>query len=153
LWERKEDILLLASHFLKVYAQKENKTITGLGDQVIKNMLDYSWPGNVRELENLMERGVLLATGPIINTLQLPVHPKKRDPAGIEDRLKTMTENERDHILAALEQCDWKIYGKGGTAELLDINASTLQSRMKKLGIEKRITPKDIGRQYKNADG
>lgn len=144
--ERKEDILLLASHFLKVYAHKENRTITRLGDQVIKDMLDYSWPGNVRELENLMERSVLLATGPIINTLHLPAHPKKRNLTDIEDRLKTMTENERDHILAALEKCDWKIYGKGGAAELLDINASTLQSRMKKLGIGKKITPKDIDR-------
>jgi two-component system response regulator HydG len=143
--ERKEDILLLASYFLKVYAHKENKTITGLGDKVIKDMLDYSWPGNVRELENLMERSVLLATGLTINTLQLPLHPKKRNLAGIEDRLKTMTENERDHILAALEKCDWKIYGKGGAAELLDMNASTLQSRMKKLGIGKKIIPKDTG--------
>jgi len=56
----------------------------------------------------------------------------------MEDRVKTMTENERDHILTALEKCHWKIYGKGGAAELLEINGSTLHSRMKKLGIEKR---------------
>jgi DNA-binding NtrC family response regulator len=144
--QRKEDVLLLANHFLTVYANKQNKAIAGLGDQVIKDMLDYSWPGNVRELENLMERSVLLATGRIITSLQLPVHQRKRNLEDMEDRLKTMTENERDHILAALGKCDWKIYGKGGAAELLDIHASTLHSRMKKLGIEKKITSKDTGR-------
>src|SRR5882724_4037888 len=144
--ERKEDILLLANHFLNVYANKQNKKITGLADPVIKAMLGYSWPGNVRELENLMERSVLLANGPVINVLRLPVNTMKGNLADIEDRLKTMTENERDHILAALEQCDWKIYGKGGAAELLDINASTLHSRMKKLHIGKKITPKNTDR-------
>jgi two-component system, NtrC family, response regulator HydG len=141
--ERKEDIILLANHFLNLYANKENKTITGLADHVIKDMLDYSWPGNVRELENMMERSVLLANGNIINTLRLPVKLKKGNLIDMEDRLKTITENEHDHILTALEKCDWKIYGKGGAAELLDINASTLHSRMKKLGIEKKIIPKN----------
>ena len=143
--ERKEDILLLANHFLQVYAKKEKKAITGLADRAIKDLIDYPWPGNVRELENLMERSVLLATGRIINALPLPVKLKNENPAAIEYRLKTMTENERDHILAALEQCDWKIYGKGGAAELLDMNTSTLQSRMKKLGIGKKIVSKNTG--------
>ena len=141
--QRKEDIVLLANHFLQAYARKGNKTITGLSDQAIKGMLQYSWPGNVRELENLIERGVLMADGPIVNALALPANQKLRDAAEIVHRLKTITENERDHILAALEQCDWKIYGKGGAAELLDINTSTLQSRVKKLGIEKKIVPKN----------
>lgn len=141
--QRKEDILLLADYFLQVYAKKQNKMITGLTDKVIKDMLDYSWPGNVRELENFMERCALLATGRFVTELPLPVSPKKGNTLDIEYRLKTMTENERDHILAALEQCGWKIYGKGGAAELLDMNTSTLQSRMKKLGIEKKIISKN----------
>jgi two-component system response regulator HydG len=144
--ERKEDILQLANYFLDTYANKANKTITGLADQVIRDMLDYPWPGNIRELENLMERSVLLANSRIIDSLQLPANPMKRNPMDMEDRLKTMTENERDHILAALKKCDWKIYGKGGAAELLDINASTLNSRMKKLGIEKDIIPRNTRR-------
>jgi transcriptional regulator with GAF, ATPase, and Fis domain len=57
-----------------------------------------------------------------------------------------MTENERDHILTALEKCNWKIYGKGGAAELLEINGSTLHSRMKKLGIGRKDNAKDIHR-------
>jgi two-component system response regulator HydG len=136
--EREADILPLANHFLRVFAKKENKVITGLADQARKDMLSHCWPGNIRELENLMERSVLLANGPIITTLQLPAQVKTTNAREIETRFKTMAENERDHILAALAQCDWKIYGKGGVAELLDINGSTLHSRMIKLGIEKR---------------
>ena len=135
--ERKEDIVPLANHFLRIYAGKEKKVITGLADHVIREMLNYAWPGNVRELENLMERSVLLASGEIINISPLPANARKNFLAGMEDRVKTMTENERDHILTALEKCNWKIYGKGGAAELLEINASTLHSRMKKLGIER----------------
>ena len=141
--ERKEDILPLAKHFLNLYARKENKTITGLADHIIKAMLDYSWPGNIRELENLMERSVLLANGPVVNFLQLPTVQKKESPADIEGRIKTMDENERDHILAVLEKCNWKIFGEGGAAEILKMNAWTLNSRMKKLEIEKKITYKD----------
>ena len=136
--ERKEDILVLASHFLRIFAAKEKKVITGLADHVMRDMLNYAWPGNVRELENLMERSVLMAGDEIITLSPLPPNARKNPPAGMEDRVKTMTENERDHILTALEKCHWKIYGKGGAAELLEINGSTLHSRMKKLGIEKR---------------
>ena len=136
--ERKEDIVLLANHFLRIYAAKEKKVIKGLADHVIKEMLNYAWPGNVRELENLMERSVLLASDKIITISPLPANARKNPFSGMENRVKTMTENEREHILTALEKCKWKIYGKGGVAELLEINASTLQSRMKKLGIERK---------------
>jgi two-component system response regulator HydG len=141
--ERKEDILPLANHFLNRYAHKGNKTITGLDDHVIKDMLGYSWPGNIRELENLMERSVLLANGPVVNFLQLPIIQRKESPAHIKGRLKTMDENERDHILAVLKECDWKVFGERGAAEILNMNAWTLNSRMKKLGIEKKISPKN----------
>jgi two-component system response regulator HydG len=143
--ERKEDIPLLANHFVNVYARKENKVITGLSDQVVHAILDYTWPGNIRELENLMARSVLLTNGALINSLQLP-NQTKRATASPPGRIKTITENERDHILSALEKCNWKIQGPGGAAELLELNASTLSSRMKKLGIEKRISPKNDGK-------
>jgi two-component system, NtrC family, response regulator HydG len=140
--ERKEDIPLLARHFLHKFSSKLNKTVTGLSDQAVKEMIAYQWPGNVRELENVLERSVLLATGPIITTLQMSGNTGKRLSADSSGRLKTMTENERDHIVAALEKCSWRVHGSGGAAEILDINASTLYSRMKKLGLLKKVASK-----------
>ena len=136
--ERRGDILLLAEHFLNKYAAKQGKTITGFSDEVINIMLSYSWPGNVRELENMMERSVLLSMGTLINSLVLPKDKGKPFIEIEADRVKTIEENERDHILATLALCDWKVYGEGGAAELLNINVSTLNSRMKKLGIDKK---------------
>jgi transcriptional regulator with GAF, ATPase, and Fis domain len=140
--ERKEDIPLLAKHFLYKFTSRSNKKITALSDQAVNEMLAYHWPGNVRELENVLERSVLLAAGPIITTMQLPGNTSKQIPEVGSARLKTITENEHDHILAALEKCSWKIYGSGGAAEILDINPSTLFSRMKKLGLQKKLISK-----------
>jgi DNA-binding NtrC family response regulator len=141
--ERQSDILLLANYFLKKYADKQGKEITGFSDEVIGILRTYSWPGNVRELENMMERSVLLASGSLITSLVLP-RDKGRGLSEVdENRIKTMEENERDHILSILKKCNWKVYGEGGAAELLNINVSTLNSRMKKLGIDKK---RDMGK-------
>ncbi|MET1055542.1 MAG: sigma-54 dependent transcriptional regulator [Pedobacter sp.] len=137
---RKEDIPLLANHFVQYHARKEGKVITGLSDAVLSDMLSYNWPGNVRELENLMARSVLLATGDTITSVQLAANQQTTPPPQEYGSIKTITENERDHILAVLERCDWKIYGQGGAAEILEINSSTLSSRMKKLGIERKTS-------------
>ena len=137
--ERKEDILPLANHFIRKYAALTGAPVTGLSDSVLKQILSYPWPGNVRELENMMERSVLLANGPVIDQLLLPHEEKKEPLTEPGQRIKTINENERDHILAALESCNWKIYGQGGAAELLDIKVSTLNSRIKKLGIQKKV--------------
>jgi len=143
--ERKEDIPALANHFVNVYARMENKKVTGLADHVMQDMLNYAWPGNIRELENLMARSVLLANGSVIDALQLP-NQRKATKTGLPGQIKSITENERDHILSALEKCNWKIQGPGGAAELLELNASTLSSRMKKLGIEKQVSSKNDGK-------
>lgn len=135
--ERKEDIVSLAKHFVNIYARKENKVITGVADHVIQSMINYDWPGNIRELENMMARSVLLTNGPIVNSLKLPGQSKGITTAP-QGRIKTMIETERDHILSALERCSWKIYGQGGAADLLELNPSTLNSRIKKLGIGKK---------------
>jgi two-component system response regulator HydG len=140
--ERKEDILPLANHFLAMHAQELGKTITGFSRTVRDELLSYSWPGNVRELHNQVERAVLLTEGPLIDTLhrQAPATVPKEAQAEASGRIKTMTENERDHIVAVLENCNWKIAGRGGAAEALDVNANTLNSRIKKLGIRKMIS-------------
>jgi two-component system response regulator HydG len=139
--ERKEDLPLLANHFLHLYAQKESKPITGLANHVLERMKEYSWPGNVRELENWIARSVLLTTGSIVNAVSLGTAKKHLAPDQPELAAKTMQEIEREHITSILEKCGGKLYGPGGAAEILKINPSTLKSRMKKLGIDKRITP------------
>jgi transcriptional regulator of acetoin/glycerol metabolism len=102
-------------------------------------LMQYDWPGNIRELENTIQRNVVLANGAVIESLEMPVSRRAAIAAsGNKNGFKTIIENERDHILAVLESCNWKISGKGGAAEILDINVNTLNSRMKKLGIEKR---------------
>jgi transcriptional regulator with PAS, ATPase and Fis domain len=75
--DRKEDIQLLANHFLHVYTRKEHKTISSFAGHVIKSMMEYDWPGNVREFENFVARSVLLTQGGIINVSDLPAFFKK----------------------------------------------------------------------------
>jgi len=140
--ERKEDIVALAKHFVNIYARKEKKEITGVADHVIQAMINYNWPGNIRELENTIARAVLLTNGPVVNFLRLS-GPNKATGAVTIGRVKSLIDNERDHILLALEQCSWKIYGEGGAAELLELHPSTLNSRIKKLGIEKKYAKND----------
>jgi two-component system response regulator HydG len=135
---RKDDILPIAQLFLLHYAAKERKAIQGFSDEAARSILAYPWPGNVRELENYMERAVLLTTGKMVSNLNLPVVKAKLQLTDDPDQVKSMDENERDHIVMVLNRCNWKIYGEGGAAELLLINGSTLSSRMKKLGISKK---------------
>lgn len=136
--ERKEDLLLLATHFLQVYAQKENKKVDGLAGHVVDAMMNYSWPGNIRELENTMARSVLLATGNIIDDLRLPSgKPVVHAAEAGEIALKTIDENERDHILGILKFCGGKITGEGGAAQILGVPPGTLYSKLKRLGIKR----------------
>jgi two-component system response regulator HydG len=136
--ERKEDLLLLANHFLHLYCQKEKKPLARLSDQVIDTMLNYSWPGNIRELENIMARSVLLSTDGAVTDLRLPSF--KQNSAGIlpAATTKTIEENEREYILNILNKCKGRLDGPNGAAKMMNINVSTLRSRMKKLGIEKK---------------
>ena len=137
--ERKEDIPLLANHFLKKYSAEEGKQVPVLSTEAIDKLLQYDWPGNIRELENTIQRNFVFANGPVIHTLEVPVSKKIADSTkGNKNGFKTIIENERDHILAVLESCNWKVSGQGGAAEILDINANTLNSRIKKLGIERK---------------
>lgn len=138
LYERKEDIPLLANYFLKKYSTTAGKPAAVLSAEAINKLMQYDWPGNIRELENAIQRNIVLAKGNVIDLPDMPLSKRSSSAAGNKNGFKTMMENERDHILSVLESCNWKISGKGGAAEILDINVNTLNSRMKKLGIERR---------------
>ena len=138
--ERIDDISALAHHFINIYNRKSGKKITGISDRVLKNMMAYNWPGNIRELENLIERGVLLTKGTIIEDISLPVIQKKDSSTDTHNsHMKTIHENERDYIITVLKKCNGRIWGSGGAAEVLNIPPSTLKSKMKKLGIQKDV--------------
>ncbi|HXO75749.1 MAG TPA: sigma-54 dependent transcriptional regulator, partial [Puia sp.] len=137
LCERKEDIPPLANYFLKKYTEQENKIINRFTDAAMSSLQEYAWPGNVRELENCVARSVLLATSREINTIDLQASCVSKPKASGIKNLKSMSEQERVLILQALTTCKWKLSGEGGAAELLEVNASTLRSRMKKLGINR----------------
>jgi transcriptional regulator with GAF, ATPase, and Fis domain len=132
--DRKEDIPLLAHYFLRIYATKMAKPIKDIPELEIEQLLDYDWPGNVRELENIIERGTILTSGTQFKVPDSLMH-STRLSGNFE--LVSLQENERRHILSGLRKANGKVHGPGGAAELLDINPSTLLSRMKKLGIKR----------------
>lgn len=137
---RKEDIPLLTDHFIRMYASKSNRKTEGIAPDALSRLMDYAWPGNVRELQNVIERSVLMTSEPIlrdVSFLSTTSSPIKETTTDEVSRVKTIAEMERDHILAVLRKCKGRISGSGGAAELLRLPASTLKSKMKKLGIEK----------------
>jgi transcriptional regulator with GAF, ATPase, and Fis domain len=120
---------ILANFFITKFADIERKMITGFSPDTIRQMESYEWPGNVRELENIMQRTALLTKGTIVSKFyHKPEFIRTNSP---DRKLKSIVENERDHIIATLKSCNWKIYGPGGAAEILDMNISTLNSRIK----------------------
>jgi two-component system, NtrC family, response regulator HydG len=138
--DRKIDIPLLAEHFLNKYGIAEGRPTSVLSEEAMKKLQHYHWPGNIRELENTIQRNIVLAKGLVIESLEVSASKKIVFSASGERKFKTMIEMEREHILSVLESCNWKISGKGGAAEILDVNVNTLNSRIKKLGIEKIIS-------------
>ncbi|WP_374949644.1 sigma 54-interacting transcriptional regulator [Mucilaginibacter sp.] len=135
--QRRDDIPALTSHFIDHFNRKTGKKISGVSERVARKFECYDWPGNIRELEHLIERGVLLCKGSIIEDINFPEFGKKSGEDVSEVRTKTMEENERDHILSVLKKCHGKIWGPGAAAEILNMPPSTLKSRMNKLGIKK----------------
>ncbi|MDB4903596.1 MAG: family ATPase [Mucilaginibacter sp.] len=136
--DRRGDIPALVSHFILLFSKEAGRKIDSLNNRVLQELMQYNWPGNVRELEHLIERTVLLTTGNTINVVNLPSRQNQIvDSAGHEVRIKTICENERDHILEILRICRGKIAGVGGAADLLDVPPTTLHSKIRRLGIRK----------------
>lgn len=134
---RKEDIPALATHFIKKYSRNAGRKEMSLSSKAMKELMSYDWPGNVRELEHLLERSVLLTVGNVIKEIDLPVIYKKHSVKEEKDYSKTLAEMEREYIVEVLKRCKGKVFGPGGAAEVLGLRVSTLNSRIKKLGIKK----------------
>ncbi|TDQ12118.1 sigma 54-interacting transcriptional regulator [Pedobacter metabolipauper] len=137
--DRKGDIPILAAHFLEKYAAMAGKSEMVVSSHALQELEHYSWPGNVRELEHIIERNVLLSRGNSIDKLILPNGVTHVPEVKTEDGyVKSIDENERDYILSVLKKCGGRISGPGGAADLLDVPATTLNSKMKRLGIVRK---------------
>ena len=131
--ERREDIPLLANHFVNKYEQIVGKKIDKIPSKVLKQLTDYNWPGNIRELENLIQRSMITSS-----TAELSIGDEwAHTPQVTETNTMSMEDIERNHIIKVLEISNWKVSGKGGAAEKLQLNPKTLFSRMEKLSISK----------------
>lgn len=136
--ERREDIPALVAHFVEKFARRFGREHCFAGESAIRRLVQYDFPGNVRELENIVERAVLLTDGDEIRNFPIPSAPNKSNVATPEaEGPKTHEQNERDHIVRALELCRGKLSGPGSAAEFLDLHVSTLRSKIKKLKISK----------------
>jgi len=134
--DRREDIPLLAWHFVERYSQQINKSIQRIPEETIQALIRCSWPGNIRELQNLMERAVILRQG---NILRVPLEMlEKMTALDAPNPAMTLEENERAHILRTLEETQWVIGGACGAASRLGIARTSLIYKMQKLGIPTR---------------
>jgi formate hydrogenlyase transcriptional activator len=150
--ERREDVPLLVRYFVQKFSRRLNKTVEYVPAEAMDALVNYAWPGNIRELENLTERAVLLSPG---RELRVPLAELKSDVNIADGSLSlpallaastptaspvtTLEEAERQHILRALRQTEWRIAGPKGAATLLGMKRTTLQARMRKLGIRRPI--------------
>jgi formate hydrogenlyase transcriptional activator len=131
--DRPEDIPLLVRHFAQRFARRYNKKVETIPSEIMNALSRYHWPGNVRELENVIERAVILSVGPV---LKVPLSDlRERIVSEGPTKHDTLEEAERKHILMALAETKWILGGPRGAAVRLGINRSTLQFRMKKMGI------------------
>jgi len=133
--ERRADIPLLVSFFLSRFGKKLGKEVRGVAQKSMDSLIHYSWPGNVRELQNVIERAVILAHGPVVQVDESML--RSGVDSAESSAIETLESHERNHIVRALNETKWVIHGKKGAAEILGINPSTLRSRMEKLGIKK----------------
>jgi formate hydrogenlyase transcriptional activator len=133
--ERRQDVALLASHFLTDFARRIGKPVERIGAQAVARLTSYDWPGNVRELANVLERAVILCDGPDILEEHLGTLSREL-PGADKDQFVTLEEMERRHILRALAQTGGVLAGPQGAARLLGMSRSTVWSRMRKLGIQ-----------------
>jgi transcriptional regulator with PAS, ATPase and Fis domain len=130
--QRKEDIPLLAAHFINKYNVEFNKKFDRVERKAMDFMTNYHWPGNVRELENVIERAIVIDQGPEVKVNHLPFCNIETAPV---EEAQTLQEVERLHIEKMLVRHDWNI---AKTARLLEIDRTTLHKKIKKFGLERQ---------------
>lgn len=132
--ERKADIPLLTNYFLDEFSRKFNKETVKASKSVYAQLEDYDWPGNVRELQNIIERSVLINTTGLIKSVDLQ-NSNQMETLVSSPEVKYTSDGQ--YLIEILKQCGGRIGGKGGAAEFLGVNVTTLHARLKKLGISK----------------
>jgi transcriptional regulator with GAF, ATPase, and Fis domain len=142
--ERREDIGLLATAFAQKFARRMGRVLAPLSEDCRRRLETYSWPGNVRELQNVLERAVITARDGRIDLDRALQDGEPAAPVNVAEampRVRTARELEaleRQNIIAALDSAEWKIAGSDGAAQLLGVKPTTLSSRIKALGIERK---------------
>lgn len=139
--QRKEDIPLLVKHFVEKYSSKIGRSIERIPRKVLADLQAYGWPGNVREVENVIERAVILSSGGDLNLGDWL--PKTDVPVEAADVL-TLDDLERRHIVTVLDLTAWRVSGDRGAARILGLKPTTLEARMKKLGIQRGGYPNNL---------
>jgi formate hydrogenlyase transcriptional activator len=136
--ERQDDIPLLVEHFVQKCAQRMGKSITSIPKKTMNTLMAWHWPGNVRELENFVERSVILTNGSV---LAAPLSELEASVAASSGASETLQAAERRHILEALRQSNGRISGVKGAAARLGLKRTTLQSKLKQMGIKSSTSP------------
>jgi transcriptional regulator with GAF, ATPase, and Fis domain len=132
--ERDGDIPMLVQFFVRKFATNFSKKIDKIPERMMAALQRYQWPGNIRELEHVIERAVILSEGPALEPIDWL---SQSDSRGGPAKTMTLEEMERQHILDVLEQTNWRVSGDKGAAKILGLNPTTLEARMKKLGISR----------------
>jgi len=134
--DRLGDIPVLVRHFVATHSRRMGKTIECIPDETMQALVRWPWPGNIRELENFLERAVILTRGPVLY-VPLAELQMAQEREQTEADSPTLHEAEREHILRVLRECKGQIGGDDGAAERLGLKRTTLNSKLKKLGIER----------------
>jgi transcriptional regulator with GAF, ATPase, and Fis domain len=137
--QRKEDIIPLTRFFIEKYCKQMGRPILRLSETDAQKLLSYQWPGNVRELEHTIQRAVIVSPGSVLDLGDFRPSPHWLDTSGGKVFIKTLEEMEKEHIIEALRLTGGRVSGEKGAARLLGINAKTLDSRMRKLGIKREV--------------